>query len=259
MTVPYTAEFYSSYRAESYGSAQVVVPLVLDLLRPSSVVDVGCGVGTWLQVFSECGIADIQGIDGAYVNVQQLCIEAGKFKAHDLRKPLSMSRQYDLATSVEVAEHLPAPSAEQFVSSLCGLAPAVMFSAAIPFQGGDDHINEQWPEYWAALFASRGYVAYDVLRPLLWNNPSVAYYYAQNLLLFVRADAVESYAGLRGLRPCDGPLARVHPRRWLQAHDPRRQRVPPLLRALPFALSRAVSLRAGRLARRIMRTNSSVA
>ena len=71
---------------------------------------------------------------------------------------------------LEVAEHIPPECADIFVESLTwGLAPVIMFSAAVPGQGGTLHLNEQWPAYWASKFAQHGYVLIDCLRPQLWD------------------------------------------------------------------------------------------
>ena len=179
-TNPYTAAFYQNYLEESRGSARGLLPHVVGMFAPSSVVDVGCGVGTWLSVFRELGISSTMGIDGAYVDTSQLLIPRDMFRSHDLSKALRLDERFDIAVSLEVAEHIPSENAQTFVDTLTGLAPLVLFSAAIPFQGGDNHVNEQWPEYWIARFAQRNYAAYDCIRPLVWDNPSVAYYYAQN-------------------------------------------------------------------------------
>ena len=157
----YTTEFFEAHRDGSRRSAQVVVPLVLELVLPKRVVDVGCGVGTWLRVFVENGVTDILGIDGDYVNREHLEIPLDRFLAHDLTRPLRLSQRYDLTLSLEVAEHLPRESVSVFIDSLTYLAPLVLFSAAIPSQAGIDHVNEQWPEYWAEHFDRRGYVTVD--------------------------------------------------------------------------------------------------
>ena len=242
-TNPYTASFYQTYVEESRGSARAVLPYVVRMFAPSSVVDIGCGVGTWLSVFRELGLPRTLGVDGAYVDTSQLLIDRDVFRSHDLSTALRLDERFDLAVSLEVAEHIPAENAQTFVDTLTGLAPLVLFSAAIPFQGGDNHINEQWPEYWLERFAARNYVAYDCIRPLVWDDPAVAYYYAQNALIYVHRERVPDYPALSSLTPAVGPLSRVHPRRWLEANDPRRQPLRPVLRALPHSLSKAVGLR----------------
>ncbi|MEM3896848.1 MAG: hypothetical protein QW763_06255, partial [Archaeoglobaceae archaeon] len=63
--------------------------------------------------------------------------------------------------------------------------PVVLFSAAIPFQGGVRHINEQWPEYWVKLFEKKSFVPIDYLRWQIWNIQDIEVWYRQNVLLFV--------------------------------------------------------------------------
>ena len=87
-------------------SARRVVPLVLELIHPRSVVDVGCGVGTWLSVFREHGVEDVRGIDIEGV-AGLLEIPLDQFLAHDLTRPIEPDRQFDLVVCLEVAEHLP--------------------------------------------------------------------------------------------------------------------------------------------------------
>jgi hypothetical protein len=144
-----------------------------------------------------------------------------------------------------VAEHLPESRAASFVNSLTNLGPVVLFSAAIPCQGGDGHINEQWPGYWAELFARSGFVAIDCIRSRVWDNEQVAYYYAQNMVLYVSRERLDDYPLLRSEHEKSPafPRALVHPRKWTEANDPRRQPLRPLLRALPYSLCNAAVLR----------------
>jgi SAM-dependent methyltransferase len=204
----------------------VIVPLVVERLRPRSVVDVGCGLGTWLAVFMENGVADVTGVDGDYVYSSRLEIPAERFVAHDLSTPLSLDRRFDLAVSLEVAEHLPADRAAIFVGSLTALAPFVLFSAAIPLQGGTNHVNEQWPEYWAALFGHRGFLPVDCVRREVWGDENVEWWYAQNTLLFVEEGRLASPPD--GGRPFErtpfSQLALVHPRQYLWQVESARER-----------------------------------
>ena len=155
-------------------SAKVIVPLVMDLVRPASVVDVGCGTGVWLAQFVEAGVSTWLGLDGDYVNRADLRIDPQTFQAADLAEPQRLDQRFDLAVSLEVGEHLPEEAAAILVGSLVAAAPVVLFSSAIPGQGGNHHINEQWPEYWAELFEQQNYVTADVIRPKVWDNESVA-------------------------------------------------------------------------------------
>lgn len=202
----YNPKFYREL-ASSQESAREILPLVLDVIKPASVIDIGCGSGNWLAIAHQLGVRDILGIDGPWVRTQ-LAVPPEKFIEHDLSTPLKLDRRFDLALSLEVAEHLPASAARVFVQSLCDAADVVVFSAAIPGQGGRRHVNEQWPAYWVQLFQQLGYDCYDFLRPKIWNNPRVTWHYAQNSMIFARAGFPHPFG-----EPAV-PLPLVHPVLW---------------------------------------------
>ncbi|MGB7710056.1 MAG: glycosyltransferase [Microcoleus sp.] len=213
----YTRDFYELIRQGTRNSAQEIIPLLLELMqpvKPQSVVDVGCGTGSWLAAFQKWGISDCLGIDGDYVDRTLLEIPLNQFNSHDLKQPLQIERKFDLAISLEVAEHLPSICAENFVNSLTQLAPVILFSAAIPFQGGVEHVNEQWPQYWAYYFQKNGFVVIDCLRKKIWNNEKVEPWYAQNILVFVKQEYLSRYPRLvNEYQNIDlNQLAIVHPK-----------------------------------------------
>lgn len=216
MTNPYDPQFFEAIQEDARRSARRVVPLVLELTGARSIVDVGCGDGTWLSVFAQHGIEDVLGIDGAYVDRDRLAIPADRFLEKDLEQPFTLGRTFDLALSLEVGEHLPDSAAEGFVGSIVATAPVVVFSAAMPFQTGNNHVNEQWPEYWAERFARRGYAAIDAIRGRLWDDEDVAWWYAQNTIVYAREDALASRPALAEARRTTDParLTRIHPRNY---------------------------------------------
>ncbi len=239
---PYSENFFKSQRDGSRSSAQVIIPMLIDLIQPPRVIDIGCGVGGWLAAFSEAGITRIRGVDGSYVNRELLFFPEEFFTEHDLREPYHDSQQYDLAISLEVGEHLPAEKADTLVDTLTGLAPVVLFSAAIPYTAGVNQLNDQWQDYWAEKFQQRGYLAVDYIRKEVWNNPAVAFWYAQNMLLYVREDYLQSHPPL--LREHEktslNQLNILHPQmltdmgltRWFM-----------LVKRLPFTVNRLIKKR----------------
>lgn len=192
----YSNAFFDELDEFSVRSAAVVVPLVFELLRPSSVLDIGCGRGAWLQAFKRVGVGHVQGIDGSYALGPQLAIAPEEFLAHDLRLPLGLHKEFDLALCLEVVEHLPLRAGVRLLGEMCKLAPAALFSAAVPGQGGRNHIAEQPPWFWRQCFADLGFLRFDVLRLHLVADNRVAWWYRQNLLLYVRRDAVQEFPGL---------------------------------------------------------------
>lgn len=182
----YGSEFFASQCEGSLRSAKIVVPLITHLLKPESVVDVGCGLGTWLSVFRECNVGTIMGLDGKHVDQSRLHIPMDCFRATELSEPFELDKRFDLAVCLEVAEHLPAGSAEGFVKSLVGLAPVIVFSAAVPMQGGTNHVNEEWPDYWRTLFARHNYRPLDLIRKQIWKDRRVEWWYRQNLFIYTQ-------------------------------------------------------------------------
>ncbi len=232
MNSRYNAAFYEENLNSGLRVAAIVVPWLLEQFPAQSVVDVGCSYGAWLAAFAERGAARIQGLDGPWVGRDQLRIPEQNFLCVDLEQPLPELGEFDLAVSLEVAEHLSPQRADGLITDLCNLAPLVAFSAAIPGQGGVHHINEQWPSYWWERFRARGYRLADP-RPVFWNRPDLNICYRQNLLLYGSNDAFHRWPRLNDWAwPEDMPplplvdpelyLGFVHPplRRWLSSAWP---------------------------------------
>jgi SAM-dependent methyltransferase len=215
----YDLPFFSEINATSRKSAEIIVPLIIDLLSPGSVIDIGCGTGTWLSVFKAHNINDITGVDGHWVEDAMLLVPKSCFVAHDLTQSLNIERRFDVAVSLEVAEHLDRKYARNFVSTLVKLSSVIVFSAAIPFQDGTHHVNEEWPDYWAKLFGEHEYVPIDCIREKIWNNEDVAWWYAQNILVFAQREHVLENPKLQKAFELTrlSQLSLVHPGKYLQA------------------------------------------
>jgi SAM-dependent methyltransferase len=168
-------------------SPEFIIPLITNKIKVNSVLDVGCGLGGWLSVFSKNNINDIVGIDGAHVVKTDLLIPADKFVTHDLTHEINLNRKFDLAVCLEVAEHLPETSANAIVKTLTNHADIILFSSAIIGQEGQNHINEQWFSYWQTKFNALGYEFYDEVRPAIWNNKNIDWWYKQNVFIVSKA------------------------------------------------------------------------
>ena len=182
----YTKQFYYMQTSGAIRSAQIIVPMVINILgKIDSVIDFGCGTASWLYVFEQYGASELLGVDHN-VDESFLCIDSKNFFRYDLCKPIDLSKKYDLAVSLETAEHLPEENAKIFIDSLCRHSDAVLFSAAIPGQVGTDHVNCKYPSYWAKYFSSNGYTCADILRHQIWYDKRVEIYYAQSIMLYIR-------------------------------------------------------------------------
>jgi len=211
----YDRAFFAEQVIGAARSAEVVVPLVMKIVTDvRSVVDVGCGAGGWLAQFKQAGVPRVLGLDGgAAAEHDQLEIEPEEFRVANLEQDIDLDDSFDLCLCIEVAEHLTDHAAPVIVRNICRLADVVLFSAAIPGQGGTHHLNERWPSYWVDLFASAGYEVLDVVRGRIWNDKRVEWWYRQNLLLFANKTGLSRVAqsAVAGRDSRSTPLDIVHP------------------------------------------------
>lgn len=197
----YNDAFYKNRDRNSAYAAERILGIVFDELsmKPNSIADIGCGVGTWLRVAKEkYGATTVIGVDGDYVPRKYLQISEKEFVPENLEKyevnklyQYNQNGRFDLAISMEVAEHVEKRYTEEFIKRLCDLSDAVCFSAAVPQQGGGKHVNEQRLSYWKDLFKKNGYLCGDVIRAEIWEDKRIPIWYRNNAVLFYKKDAVQ--------------------------------------------------------------------
>ena len=167
------------------GARRVLKALFPDKF-PQSVLDIGCGAGTWLTAALECGATEILGVDGVAVPDDHLLIPKENFDVADLNRPFDAGRTFDLVLCMETAEHLERGSSETLVQTLTRHGPLILFSAAVPRQAGVHHVNCQWPDYWQGLFNGHGYRCDDSVRWRIWDDREVEPWYRQNLFTAIK-------------------------------------------------------------------------
>lgn len=186
----YDNSFFTVADQTATASAKGTIARFVEQLPVTSVLDVGCGRGVWLAQWLKYGAKDVLGVDGPYVDAKALHVPASDFLARDVSQPFSLGRQFDLVQSLEVAEHLPEKRADDFIDNLVRHGSLVLFSAAIPGQGGEHHINEQPLEYWRTKFAARGFAAFDFLRPRIRGDRSIYFCYRFNSILYAHESRI---------------------------------------------------------------------
>jgi FkbM family methyltransferase len=174
-----------------------------------------------LSILKRYGVREIRGLDGAWVDREKLVIQAADFEEVNLEEEISINRKYDLAISVAVAEALTEESAGSFIQALTESSDFVLFSAAIPYQGGicylNENVNEQWPDYWSTIFSEYGFTAVDYLREKIWNDANVEVCYAQNIMLYVKENRLQDVrVPEEYFCKNNPPLPLVHPELYLR-------------------------------------------
>lgn len=207
----YDREFYLWQREGSYRSAQHVVNIIKRYVMPESVLDIGCGVGTWLKAWQEAGVRKIQGMDANVMPDDVLLVPRDCIKIVDFEKSSLKSERFDLAMSLECLEHISEKRA-QYVADvlLASSADILLFSAAIPMQRGINHINCRPLQYWVDFFKKKGFSCYDIIRPVciekaLPVNPS----YMQNALVFAKGTMARRLKD-KGAEPIKKPVMFYH-------------------------------------------------
>ncbi|MBV8590524.1 MAG: methyltransferase domain-containing protein [Acetobacteraceae bacterium] len=212
----YDDGFFDYIERGSRRSAQHIVAILRHDLAVSSVLDVGCGRGVWVEEWRRNGVLDAIGVDGDYVNPDRLIIPKENFIVRKLAQKFSLGRRFDVVQSLEVAEHIPGTSADCFIDSLVGHGPVILFSAAVPGQGGEFHVNEQPYEYWRKKFADHHFDIFDFLRPNIIGNRAIEPWYRYNTFLFVQQSAVDRLPeAIRKTRlQPNQPVAELAPLPW---------------------------------------------
>ncbi|WP_280570269.1 hypothetical protein [Chromohalobacter sp. 296-RDG] len=190
MSTQYKDQFYEQRDRKTRKSAGEILGTIWPHIDIKNVLDIGCGVGTWLDVANKMGALNATGLEGPWVKNQETYVDKNKITLIDFENlELDLSEQeIDLTIWLEVAEHLTQEASDDIISKLRHSSQTVLFSAAIPGQGGRGHINEQWQSHWIDCFRRNGYIPYDYLRKIIWTNEDIPFWYRQNIFLFSRTE-----------------------------------------------------------------------
>ena len=214
--------------ADTARSAGRILEILFRYYRPRSVLDVGCGLGTWLKVAEALGVREIRGLEGHGLDPARLVIDPAAVQLTELEQGFDCGRRFDLAICLEVGAHLAEAAAPGLIAALTRHAPAVLFSAAIPYQGAHPHANERFLSYWAVLFARFGFRPLDVIRGEIWDDPAVLWWLRQNVVLFAHDELIAANEGLQRQSTAAAaphPLSLVHPELYLDRLQRARQQL----------------------------------
>lgn len=195
----YDINFYENMCDGSRVSAQIVCARIANLFpHIQSVVDFGCGPGIWLKEFLLMG-KEVRGFDVGSGSLAFHIIPEELLTRANLCIPQPLEKKFDLAICLEVIEHLPEEYSSGLLESLTQASDLILFSAALPGQGGTGHLNEQWPGYWIKRFSRLNFKCLDILRPLFWRDSRIEWWYRQNMMLYIHKSALKRFETLETL------------------------------------------------------------
>ena len=179
----YKPQFYEKLRTHGSNFAEIIIPMLCKKKKIKTVLDVGCGNGSFLLKCLELGCR-VRGFDGRHV-IKNLLIPANRFTVKNLQNKFEIKNKYDLVVTLEVAEHLDKKYKDNFIDSLCMAGDMILFSAAQVGQPGIHHVNCQPLEYWINEFSKRGFI-FDIETTGYMRLIEIHGWYRRNAMLFYR-------------------------------------------------------------------------
>ena len=247
----YDGAYYDTFRQQSFDAGVKLLSHLKSHHPFRSVVDIGCGAGTWIlaakSIIELSGEKpDLLGIDGEY-GQSIVDLSTAHFMFLDLENRVHLPQKFDLAICLEVAEHLSRDRASTLVEDLCAASDTVFFSAAIPGQGGANHINEQWQDYWHSLFSEQGFFAVDFFKQKFWNDTTFSQcpYYVANSFVYVQTESTLLNAGYPIIPKGHWSLKVAHPSLFYSNHFETAS-FPKTVKSIPRKLSSALARRVPR-------------
>lgn len=137
------------------GCAERTIQKVIEMYRPKSVLDLGCGVGKAVDSFYSKGI-DAMGIEGSKMLIK-MASNPQLIRKYNLEKELKLNKKFDLIWSHEFIEHIHPKYINNLLKTFSNHSDIIIMTAAKPGQGGEGHFNEQSSEYWINQFRKYGY------------------------------------------------------------------------------------------------------
>jgi len=186
----YDDDFFAWHKKNAEGYSLITGAKLFKHYKPESVVDFGCGIGSYLQAAMGAGVKKIKGYEiggehsRKYVNKDiQKFIEFNT----DITRMINSGEKYDISICIEVAEHIEPSGSAQLVNNIAAHTNKFcVWTAAPKGQDGCGHINGNTKNYWLDLFKENGMARNLkeelIVRSLLVGSPK---YIMDNLMVIV--------------------------------------------------------------------------
>ena len=197
----YDDDFFSKRDGDKHDFSIILGEYATIKLGLRSVIDFGCGIGSFLSGVKKFGLNEIKGIEAGYESAKKYLVE-------DVSANICLGNvavvsnfgKFDAAISIEVAEHLLPEQADSFCKNLANSSSRfIIITAAEPGQEGMYHFNCQKKSYWIKKIESLGFDYRKDLSDKISNgweerrvkfngpsikNPKIPKYLIKNVMVF---------------------------------------------------------------------------
>ncbi len=186
----YNDKYYERHFAQYRKWENKIGEYLYEELKPNSVLDLGCGVGSYLEGFLNAGCKNLLGIELSFSDVEKYIVE--DIRSHiiegDVTTSLNLNRKFDCVISFEVGEHIAPYGTEKFIDNLILCSDRyIILTAAPPGQRGTGHINLRSKDFWIESIVSKGFLYREDLVEkyrVKWKEFNVEKYILNNLMVF---------------------------------------------------------------------------
>lgn len=123
--------------------------------KNTTVIDLGCGYGTYLWLLKTMGFIDLMGVEGS--DMEDL-FEHENILIHDLSNELTLDKSGNVI-SLEIGEHIPSEYEGAILNNMArhvAKGHYLIMSWAIPGQCGHGHVNNRCNIWVLDQFQNRG-------------------------------------------------------------------------------------------------------
>ena len=184
----YDEEFFEWHVTHARKYSMRTMDWYIQKSKPDSVVDFGCGIGSYLEAAFDYGIK----IKGYEISWEAIIHTPERIRPYieyrDCTEPINAGI-FDTVISFETAEHIEPEGTNQFILNLVNATgKTLLFTAAPLGQGGTGHINCRPKEFWI-MELSDLLIYNDVLTGEIseaWEKLGAPWYIVKNLMVFSR-------------------------------------------------------------------------
>lgn len=185
----YSKRYYKRHLVQYREWENAVGRNIVEILHPSSILDLGCGVGSYLEGALFAGCKNLLGIDISHDVAKEFFTNeiAGYLQCGNIAEKLNL-QPFDCVMSFESAEHIDPKGTDQFIKNLTELSQKyIVFTAAPPGQRGTGHINCREKKFWINEIQRNGFIYHKDLVDYfvsVWTDYKAPNYILKNLMVF---------------------------------------------------------------------------